>query len=123
MDDFPPMKICQTIQDTFGHLAQYLFTSATTQLPNLLVDAVQAPTFTEFHRDRNGTSRLVHECTVVATDVIRSAMFVEIEFANDLLFDVGVRVRGDNLMLLACGRRNQAIVFNQPSMQTQSSLP
>lgn len=51
MDDFPPMEICQTIQDTLGHLAQHFFTGATTQLPDLLVDAVQASTFTEFHRD------------------------------------------------------------------------
>jgi len=101
MNDLPPMKICQTIQDTFGHLAQHLFTSATTQLPDLLVDAVQAPTFTEFHRDRDSTSRLVHECTVIATDVIRSAMFVEIEFSNDLLFDVGVRVRSDDLISIS----------------------
>ena len=98
MDNFPAMEVDQAVQDTFGHLAQYLFSSSTTQLLNLFVDAVQASTLTEFHGNRNSTSWFIHECTIVATDVIRSAMLVEIEFSDDLLFDVGVWVRSDNLV-------------------------
>ena len=56
MDNFPAMEVDQAVQDTFGHLAQYLFSSSTTQLLNLFVDAVQASTLTEFHGNRNSTS-------------------------------------------------------------------
>lgn len=49
MDNFPAMEIYQAVQDTFGHLPQYLFSGSATQFPDLFVDAVQTPTLTEFH--------------------------------------------------------------------------
>lgn len=97
MDDLPAVEIGQTIQDSFRNLPQNLLARAATKLLHLLVDAVQASSFTELHGNRDGPCGFVHERTVVAADMLRGAVFVEIQFPDDLLLDIRIWIGGDDL--------------------------
>lgn len=97
MNDLSAVEIGQPIQDTFCDLAKDLLSSATSKLFDLFVDTVQASTFTELHGDRNGAGGFIHESTVVATDVVRSAVFVEVKLTNNLFLDIRVGVRSNDL--------------------------
>lgn len=127
MNDLPAMKICQTIHNTFSHLAKHLFTRSTPQLSDFLVNAVQTSTLAELHRNRNSPGRLVHKRTVVAADVVGGAMLIEIEFSNNLLFNVGIRVGSNDLdveLAMHCLTTSHHIRHTHtPSMQKRSSPP
>ena len=97
MNDLSAVEIGQPIQDTFCDLAKDLLSSATSKLFDLFVDAVQTSTFTKLHGDRDGASGFVHESTIVTADVVRSAVFVEVELTNDLFLDIRVGVRSNDL--------------------------
>ena len=78
MDDLPAVEIRQSVQHALRDLAQHLLAGPTAELFDLLVDTVQATTFAELHRNRDGPRRLVHERSVVLADVIRGTVLVEI---------------------------------------------
>ena len=97
MDNLPTMKISQSIQHALCNLAQDFFTGSTSQLANLSIDAIKTAPFTKFHHDGNRARRLIHKRPVIPTNMVRRTVLVEVEFANDLLLDVGVWVGGDDL--------------------------
>ena len=93
------MEICQPVQNTLSNLAQDLLSSPPTEFFHFLVYTVETATLAEFHGDGYRTSRLIHESAIVATDMLRGTILVEIELAHNLLLHVRVRVRSDDLHL------------------------
>lgn len=98
MNDLPTVKIAQTVKNAFSHLSQDFFSSSTAQFPDLTIDAIQTASFTELHGDGDRTRRFVHKCTVIPANVLRCAIFVEVELPYDLFLDVGVGISCDNLL-------------------------
>lgn len=97
VNDFPAVKISQAVQNAFCNLPQDFLAGPAPEFLDFLVNTVQASSRAEFHGDRNRAGRLVHKSTVVATDMIRGAVFIKIEFSDNLLLHVGVGVCRDNL--------------------------
>ena len=97
MDNLATMQIGETIEHTVGNFSQHFFSGAPSKLLDFLVDTVETTAFAELHSDGNGTGRLVHERTVIAADVVRGAVFVEIELTHDLLLHIWIRVCCYNL--------------------------
>jgi hypothetical protein len=97
MNDLATVEIGQSVQDTFSDLAENLLSSATSKLFDFFVNAVETTTFAELHGNGDCTGRLVHESTIVATDVVGGAIFVEVELTNNLFLDVGVGVCSNDL--------------------------
>lgn len=97
MNDLSAMEIGQPIQDTFCDLAQDFLSSATSKLFDLFINAVQTSTFTELHGNRDGARGFIHESTVVTTDVVRGAVFVEVKLTNNLFLDIWVWIRSNDL--------------------------
>lgn len=97
MDDLPAVQVGQPVEHALRDLSKDLLSSAPSQLLDFLVDTVQASALTKLHCDRDRARRLVHEGTVVAADVLRCAVFVEVELADDLFLHIGVGVCCDDL--------------------------
>ena len=97
MDDFPAVQVSQTIQYAVGNLGEDLLARSATKFLDFLVDTIQTSTLAKLHGDGDSARGLVHEGSVVATDMIGRAVLVEIELANNLLFHVRVRVCSDDL--------------------------
>jgi hypothetical protein len=70
VNNLAAVEVGQPMQHPLGNLAQDLFAGPASQLLHLLVDAVETAALAEFHGDRDGTGRLVHECSVVLADMI-----------------------------------------------------
>ncbi len=99
MNYFAAVEIGQAMQHSLRNFAQHLLARSATQLFHLFVDTVEAATFAKFHGYRDCAGRFVHECPIVLTDMIGSAVFVEIQLAKNLFLDVGIRVGSDDLVL------------------------
>lgn len=97
MDDFPAVQVSQTIQHAVSNLGEDLLARSATKFLDFLVDTIKTSTLAKLHGDGDSARGLVHEGTVVATDMIGRAVLVEIELANNLLFHVRVRVCSDDL--------------------------
>lgn len=97
VNDLPAVEVGQSVKHALCNFAKDLLSSSSSKLLDLLVDTVETATFAELHSNRNGARGLVHKGAIVAANMIRRTVLVEVEFANNLLFDVGVGVCGDNL--------------------------
>ncbi len=97
VDDLLAVQVGQASQDPFGNLAEDLLAGAATQALDLLVDAVERSTLAELHGDGDGGGGRVDKSAVVSADVLRRTFLVEAELAHDLLLDIRIRVRGDDL--------------------------
>lgn len=97
MDDLPAVQVGQAVQHALCNLSKDLLSSSASKLLDFLVDTVQASALAELHCDRDRARRLVHEGSVVAANVLRCAVFVEVELANDLLLHIWIGICGNNL--------------------------
>lgn len=97
MNDLPAVQIGQAVKHALCDLSKDFLSRAPSQLLDFLVDTVQASALTELHCDRDRSRRLVHEGTVVAADMFRCAVFVEVELADDLFLHIGVGICCDDL--------------------------
>ena len=97
VDDLLAVEVGQPPENAFGHLAEDLLARASAELLDLLVDAVQTAALAVFHRYRDGAGGMVDKSPVVATDVLRGTVPIEVEFSHDLLLHVGIRVGRDDL--------------------------
>lgn len=97
MNDLPAVEVGQPVEHALCDFPKDFLSRAPAQLLDFLVDTVQASALTELHCDRDRARRFVHEGTVVATDVLRCAVFVEVELADDLFLHIGVGICCDNL--------------------------
>lgn len=97
MYDLSAMEISESVQDSFRYFSKHLLSCSSTELLDLLIYAVQAAAFTEFHCDRYRTSRLVHKRTIVTANVLRGAILIKVEFSNDLLLHVWIWIGGYDL--------------------------
>ncbi len=87
----------QAVKDTFGNLAQYLLANAAAELFDFLINAVQAAPFAVLHRNGYDPRQRVSICAVVFADVFSCYFPVEVELAPDLLLDVRIRIRRNDL--------------------------
>ncbi len=76
MDDFAAMKISQSIQDSFGHLAEHFLPCSTTKLLDFSVDTVKTAAFAILHRDGYSATGVVKGAIVFAY-VLGSTFLVE----------------------------------------------
>jgi hypothetical protein len=97
VNDLSAVKIAQAIENSFGDLAQNLFAGSSAEFSDFSVDAVQAAALAELHSNGDGAGGLIHERTIVKTDVFGSAVLVEVEFSDDLFLDIGIGVGRDDL--------------------------
>lgn len=126
MDDFSAVKVGQAVQNALCNLPQDLFSCSTTQFPNLLVYTVQTSSLTKLHRYRYRTRRLIHEGTVVAADMVRCAVLIEVEFSNNLLLHIGIWICRDNLRpgkRLANGRWSDSKRKDQRTFKANTVFP
>lgn len=137
MDDFSPMQVGQPVQHALRHFPQYLFAGPSPELFDLPVHAIQAPALAEFHRDRNIPRRIVPKRAIILANMFRRTFFVEGQLAHNLLLDIRVWVRRDDLQLSSArslplcqeepsclqGKLGLAPFENTSSHGTTSSLP
>lgn len=108
VDDLPAMKICQPVQNTLCYLAQDFLSRPSAELLDFLVYTVETAALAKLHGNGYRPSRLIHEGTVVATDMLRGTILVEIELAHNLLLHIWVGVRSDDLFLASSTRVDMA---------------
>lgn len=65
---------------------------------DFFVDGVEWVVFVEFYCDGDGGGWGVDKGVVVFVDVFWYVVFVEVEFVDDLVFDVGVGVGCDDFL-------------------------
>jgi hypothetical protein len=121
VNDFPAVKISQAVQNAFCNLPQDFLAGPAPEFLDFLVNTIQASSRAEFHGDRNRAGRLVHKSAVVATDMIRGAVFIKIEFSDNLLLHVGVGVCRDNLPKVLAYCRQQ--IHWAAHLQRKHGLP
>lgn len=92
------MQIGQAIQNSFCYFSQHFLASSATELLNLCVDTMKTATFAILHCNGYRAARVI-ESTVILADMLRGALFIEGQFALDLLLDIGVGVGGDDLTM------------------------
>jgi len=97
MDNAAAVKVRETAQDTFRHLSEDLFSCPAAQALNLLIDAIQRASLAKLHSNEDASGRSIDKGAIVATDMLGCTALVEIELSDDLLLNIGVRVRGDDL--------------------------
>lgn len=78
MNDLSAVKITQSIENAFSNLAQHFLSCSSAKLPDFTVDAVQTSSLAEFHGNGNRARGFIHKCTVVPTNMLRCAVFVEV---------------------------------------------
>ena len=77
VDNFAAMQIRQSVQDAFSYFSKYLLAGPTSKFLDLTVDAMETSSFTVLHSNRHCTAGVVHEGSVVLTDILRRAILVE----------------------------------------------
>jgi hypothetical protein len=92
------VEIGKTIEDSLCHLPQNLFSSPASKLLDLLINTVQAATFTKLHCNRDCTSALIDKSTIVSADELGSALFVKTKLSHDLFLDIWIGIGGDDLL-------------------------
>lgn len=97
MDNLPAVKIGQSIQHTLCHFTKDFLARPSPKLPDPPVYTVETAPFAEFHDNGYRTRGFIHKGTIVPTNVIRRTVLVKVEFSNDLLLDVRVGIRRDDL--------------------------
>ena len=91
------VEVCQSIQHALGDLAKDLLACSASKLLDLAVHCIERSAFAELHGDADSPCAVVHESTVVTADVVTGAVLVERQFSYDLLLDIGIGVRCDDL--------------------------
>ena len=90
-----PVQIRQAMQHALGDLTQHLFARPAAQPLHLPVNGVEGTALAILHD--NGCRAMEVEGAVVLANVLRRALLVEREFAQDLLLHVWVRIGRDDL--------------------------
>lgn len=99
VDDLAAMEIGQAIQDSFSYFSQHLFPCSTAKLFDFSINTIETATFTVFHRNGYGATRIIKSAIVFANMLI-STLLIEGQFALDLLLNVWIRICCDNLSQL-----------------------
>ena len=90
------MEVGQAIQDSFSNFPQHFFPRSTAKLLDFSVNTIETATFAVFHRNGDGAARII-KSAIVFTNLLRSTLLVEGQFALDLLLDVWIGIGCDNL--------------------------
>lgn len=101
VDDLLAMQISQTVEDALCDLPKDFLAGPAAELLDFAVDGVEGTAFAELHGDGDGGCGGLDEGAVVEADVFAGAVFVEVEFADDLPLDVWVWVCGDDLGIVS----------------------
>lgn len=90
VDNLAGIEVGQTVENALGDLPEDLLAGAAAKFLDFTVHAVERAALAEFHRDGDGGGRFVHEGAIVLADVFRGAVFVEFQFAENLLLNVRI---------------------------------
>lgn len=99
MDDFLAVQVGETVENAFGDFTEDFLACAASEFFHFAVDGVERAAFAELHGDGDCGCRGVDKGAVVETDVFGGAVFVEVEFADDLALYVWIRGCRDYLWM------------------------